>query len=246
MKFDVGRFEIRTPSAVDIMAILVIIVMSIVSVSLWETNKNHEIVIQQWSDNYDLWMKEKEELQGGMIVYKDSYEELIAKAWHNSDDLIAYIDSEYTHVPQEVAKAIADAIASTLEKHKMDFSLVVGMIEVESRFNPMARSKKGAVGLMQIMPNIWGKELCVATEKEFYDISTNIECGVKVFLHNLERSNGDIGEALWRYNGTGGKKGEFAGLVYKAVGKFETFRAIKNGEYESDQQEPTEVTVSLD
>jgi len=43
-------------------------------------------------------------------------------------------------------------IAESSEKHQVDFALVKAVIRAESGFNPYAISRKGARGLMQLMP----------------------------------------------------------------------------------------------
>ncbi|RLF87463.1 hypothetical protein DRN34_01780 [Thermococci archaeon] len=235
-EFKIGRMKIIIPRAISIMAVVVVIVMGIASSRLHTEVKNHEVVINDLRDRLNLADEAKNQAEADYLTYKDKYDMLMDKVWHNGADLAGYIESEYPKIPIEVATIIADSINSAIGIYPMDFSLVVGMIEVESRFNPMAVSKKGATGLMQIMPNIWAESLGIENEEDLYDIETNILCGVRVFLHNLKTSKGNIGEALWRYNGVNGKKGEFADLVYKAVGRFETFRAMRNGDYESDEQ----------
>jgi len=235
-EFKIGSMEIHVPPAVNMMAMVVIIVLGVVSMSLYETNKNHKITINDLRDSLKLASDKSDNIWIGYSSYKMKYDNLMDKAWHSGEDLVAYIGDKYPKVPVEVSRLIADSINSAIDEHPMDFSLVVGIMEVESKFNPMAVSKKGAAGLMQVMPNIWSDTLGITNEEDFYDIEINVLSGVRIFLHNLEVANGDIDEALWRYNGINGKKGEFADRVYKTVGRFETFRAMINGDYESDEE----------
>ncbi|HIE05521.1 MAG TPA: lytic transglycosylase domain-containing protein [bacterium (Candidatus Stahlbacteria)] len=65
-------------------------------------------------------------------------------------------------------------------KYNMDPQLINLIIEAESGFNPRARSPKGAIGLMQLMPET-ARKLGV---KDPYDPEENIEGGVR-FLRSL-------------------------------------------------------------
>jgi len=61
------------------------------------------------------------------------------------------------------------------EEHNVDFALVKAIMHVESSFNPYARSEKGALGLMQVLPET-AKRYGV---HNIYDPEENIEAGVR-------------------------------------------------------------------
>jgi soluble lytic murein transglycosylase-like protein len=76
--------------------------------------------------------------------------------------------------------AIIDKVA---KEQNVDAKLVRAVIQVESAYNERARSKKGAMGLMQLMP---------ATARMYsvsdpYDPASNIEAGIKHLKSLLER-----------------------------------------------------------
>lgn len=78
-------------------------------------------------------------------------------------------------------------------------SLVLAMINVESDFKPWAVSAVGAQGLMQIMP-FWLK-VAGKPGDNLFDPRTNIRIGCTVLAYYLDRSHGDLAEALQRYYG---------------------------------------------
>jgi hypothetical protein len=80
--------------------------------------------------------------------------------------------------------------------HDVSFPLIKAIIKVESDFNPMAISQKGAMGLMQIMPFNF-KELSI---RDPFDPWENIMGGVSYFKNMLTKFNGDLSLSLAAYN----------------------------------------------
>jgi soluble lytic murein transglycosylase-like protein len=78
--------------------------------------------------------------------------------------------------------------------------LVLAVIEVESYFNRFAISSAGAQGLMQVMP-FWLKEIG-RPDDNLFDIRTNLRMGCTILKYYLDKSKGDLVEALQRYNGS--------------------------------------------
>ncbi len=95
--------------------------------------------------------------------------------------------------------------------------LVMALMHVESYFDPFAISRVGAQGLMQVMP-FWRKELG-REQDNLTDIATNIRYGTTILAHYIERSNGDLVEALGRYNGSKGRL-QYPELVFDRWRRF--------------------------
>ena len=96
----------------------------------------------------------------------------------------------------ELDKIIAEAAA----KHNVDVNLVRAVIKVESNFNPSARSRKGAIGLMQLMPAT-ARKLNVNNP---YDPQQNVDAGVRHLKSLLQNYNGDLNRSLAAYNAGSG------------------------------------------
>lgn len=81
-------------------------------------------------------------------------------------------------------------------KYNIDPLLVKAVIKAESNWNEWAVSRKGAIGLMQLMPAT-ARELDIINP---FNPEENIEGGVKYLRYLLERFNGDLTLALAAYN----------------------------------------------
>ncbi len=100
-----------------------------------------------------------------------------------------------------------EIIAAMSEAHGVDPLLVRALIQVESNYQPRARSRKGAMGLMQLMPST----ARVYNVRNPFDPKTNIEAGIKHLKSLLERFNG-VEIALAAYNAGEGAVAKFNGV----------------------------------
>lgn len=96
----------------------------------------------------------------------------------------------------KVPPRFADLVSRVSRRHEMDAALVAAVIRVESSFDPMAVSPKGARGLMQLMP---------ATAKQYgvrdiHDPGQNIEAGVSYLSDLREKYRGNMRLALAAFN----------------------------------------------
>ena len=95
-----------------------------------------------------------------------------------------------------------DTIVSTAfeeaGKNKLSPYTVMSVIQVESDFDPYARSSV-AHGLMQINLQAW-KDYFSIDENRIYEIGYNISLGCKILRHYLDKSAGNLSRALFLYN----------------------------------------------
>ena len=86
-------------------------------------------------------------------------------------------------------------------EYAIDPLLILAVMAIESRYNPVAESSMGAVGLMQVIPRYHPEKLVAhGGEDALLEPEVNIRVGTRV-LHEYLRSHGDLETALQRYAG---------------------------------------------
>jgi len=105
-------------------------------------------------------------------------------------------NKKYDHIINEYAKA-----------HGIDPLLIKCVMELESGYNPLALSPKGAIGLMQLMP---GTADILGVNP--WDEEENIKGGTKYLADMLNRYNWDIDKALAAYNAGPGAVDKWGGI----------------------------------
>ena len=117
----------------------------------------------------------------------------------------AYILAINKELPQEDADRFAQHVVDAAQEYNLSPAVLLALIKVESRFDPDARSPKGALGLTQVIPR-WHLARIATLRQELatysvYDPRLNIYLGAAV-LRMFWDSTGNLQEALLRYNGS--------------------------------------------
>jgi hypothetical protein len=117
------------------------------------------------------------------------------------------------HNGQTLSKDRLDQLVqTTAARHNVDPALVRAVMQTESGGNPAAVSRKGAVGLMQLMPQT-ALDLGV---KNIFSAQENLEAGVKYLRTLLVRYNGDLDRSLAAYNAGAGAVDRAGGIPRNA------------------------------
>lgn len=107
-------------------------------------------------------------------------------------------------IPTDLTAMIYDAALRT----GLDPDLAFQIVRIESTFNPRARSKVGAIGLVQVMPATAVYYDPSVEADDLYDPATNLRIGLRFFRDLLERYDGDLRLALLAYNRGPSRLGE--------------------------------------
>jgi hypothetical protein len=94
------------------------------------------------------------------------------------------------------------------QRHQIDPDFINSVIRAESGYNNRAVSKKGAQGLMQLMPRT-ASQLGVANS---FDPNANVEGGTKYLRELLEKYNYDVPKALAAYNAGSRRVDQYRGV----------------------------------
>jgi soluble lytic murein transglycosylase-like protein len=116
----------------------------------------------------------------------------------------------FFRVPQalEAASSLTEMIRAAAQRHGVSEQLVSAVIRVESGFNARAVSRKGARGLMQLMPGT----AAILGVRDSFDPMDNIDGGVRHLRGLLDRFGNNVSLALAAYNAGEGAVNSYGGI----------------------------------
>ncbi len=128
----------------------------------------------------------------GVICYTDTPRNRKAERIMRTDP----VEVRKSSASPSKSKDFDGIVADKANKYEIDPSLLRAVIKTESNGNPYAVSRKGAMGLMQLMPST-ANDLAVRNP---FDPEENIEGGTKYLKYLIEKFGGDLTLALAAYN----------------------------------------------
>lgn len=135
--------------------------------------------------------------------------------------LAQFLAKRYSLSVDATISVIHNAFAAG-HRHSLDPLLILAVIGVESSFNPLAESVKGAKGLMQIIPRFHGPLLARSGgENAVLEPEVNIHAGAKILKDYISRT-GDLIAGLQLYNGA--PKDESARYANKVLAEQERLK----------------------
>lgn len=110
--------------------------------------------------------------------------------------------------PPAPALDIPQLVDVASDRHQLDADFILSVIRAESGFNPRAQSPKGALGLMQLMPET---ALQLGVRNPF-EPGANIDGGTKYLRDLLLQYHGDVAKALAAYNAGPQRVAQYGGV----------------------------------
>jgi hypothetical protein len=101
------------------------------------------------------------------------------------------------------ALEIADVVMEESKVSRIPIHLVLGVMSLESEFNPSAISSVGATGLMQIMPEVWKQYISspdLQGQTSWHNPALNVRVGMR-YLGDLWKEHGNWKKVLKQYGG---------------------------------------------
>ncbi len=138
------------------------------------------------------------------VPYKTKYEVIV----YNSCYACSISSSVNWYNTRLRLNEFADTINIVSKQHGVNPGFVRAIIHAESAFNPMARSRKGAMGLMQLMPGT-AKDMGVM---DLTNPEQNIQGGVRYLAGLLKTFSGNETLAAAAYNSGPGAVARYGGM----------------------------------
>jgi soluble lytic murein transglycosylase-like protein len=126
-----------------------------------------------------------------------------ASAADPSIDALAGIVARKYRVSEDATREFVRTAYREGARHGVDPLLIVSVMAIESRFNPVAQSDGGAMGLMQVIPRYHAEKIDAADRASVLDPRTNIQIGVKILKEYIGRGGNELA-GLQLYNGATG------------------------------------------
>ncbi|MBY0453340.1 MAG: lytic transglycosylase domain-containing protein [Burkholderiaceae bacterium] len=141
---------------------------------------------------------------------------------------VAYwLSKKYRVAPEPLSLLVAEAY-ETGSRVKLDPTLILAVMAVESNFNPFAQSSVGAQGLMQVMTRLHtDKYEDVGGQLAAFDPVTNLRVGVKVLMECIARA-GSVEGGLRYYVGAGNQLDD-GGYATKVLAEHARLRKVAGG-----------------
>jgi hypothetical protein len=148
-----------------------------------------------------------------------------------------WLSKKYNVAPEPLSALVAHAFEIG-EKSKLDPTLILAIMAIESGFNPFAQSPVGAQGLMQVMTGIHqDKYANFGGKLAAFDPVTNLRVGVKVLQECIARA-GSIEGGLKFYVGAANLDDD-SGYASKVLAEHGRLQAVANGKRQAYDSQAT-------
>jgi soluble lytic murein transglycosylase-like protein len=160
--------------------------------------------------------------------------------------VVKMISKENNKLQAKDITRIVNAVFTETKKHNIDPLFMLSLIRHESRYNPRARSRAGALGLTQVIPR-WHRDKIRG--RNIMNIETNIEVGTQVLADCLESNKGYIRKAVKCYSSNAKNYQAFLKAGYIKIKEADVIYRFENelplAEKEAIFEMPQPISTSL-
>jgi hypothetical protein len=191
------------------------------------------------------WLQDRQASINGFVSSTDAVDRATAadpKTLPKQQAAITYwLSRKYSIAPEPLSALVAEAY-ETGAKTKLDPTLILAIMAVESGFNPFAQSNVGAQGLMQVMTKVHSEKYqFFGGQLAAFDPLTNLRVGVKVLQECIARA-GSLEGGLKFYVGAGNME-EDGGYAAKVLAEHNRLQQVAAGRSVSTNSQPASVPV---
>jgi hypothetical protein len=177
------------------------------------------------------WLHARQSQALGLVPELDAIDRATAlnpKDLPKQQAAVAYwLSKKYRVAPEPLSALVAEAYEIG-DHNKLDPTLILAVMAVESGFNPFAQSNVGAQGLMQVMTGIHSdKYENFGGKLAAFDPVTNLRVGVKVLQECIQRA-GSVQAGLKFYVGAANLEGD-GGYAEKVMAEHARLRLVASG-----------------
>ena len=171
-------------------------------------SNNLETKVNSVNDDSNIVLETNKKFNNGKIINGDAYSDsfkgkisfgIYEDSTNNFSKAINAYHKTSKGFTNNFPKQYDSIIKEASKKYSLPEDLIKAVIKQESNYLPNAVSHKGAIGLMQIMPQT-GVSLGIVDEEMLKDPYTNIMAGSRYLSQMLNRYNGRLDLSLSAYN----------------------------------------------
>jgi hypothetical protein len=177
------------------------------------------------------WLQDRQAVIKGFVSSPDAVDRATAADPKNLPKQQAavtfWLSRKYSIAPEPLSALVAEAY-ETGAKTKLDPTLILAVMAVESGFNPFAQSHVGAQGLMQVMTKVHSDKYDnFGGRFAAFDPLTNLRVGVKVLQECIARA-GSLEGGLKFYVGAGNLDDD-GGYAAKVMAEHDRLKQVAGG-----------------
>jgi hypothetical protein len=177
------------------------------------------------------WLQDRQAVINGFVSSPDAVDRATAadpKNLPKQQAAVTYwLSRKYSIAPEPLSALVAEAY-ETGAKTKLDPTLILAVMAVESGFNPFAQSNVGAQGLMQVMTKVHSDKYDnFGGRFAAFDPLTNLRVGVKVLQECIARA-GSLEGGLKFYVGAGNMDDD-SGYAAKVMAEHDRLKQVAAG-----------------